>query len=741
MRSVSQIGHLSQMNSYSLIVRSMPRSLLNPIPIIIQFFFLSSGYAEETKWIAVGDLHNWFSEAGCEIEVGRTGQIDDQQDGLRWPAFYSVQDNQAAKAMWLGCTGFYDPIVDKDYEHKVVHVGPRFIDVNNETMPIEFTLKGKYDHTRVYVDGDPATDLNYLDIVDEIDANLISDRLLINRVQMSMGIHMTRKIYAYTHQDHQNYYIFEYIFTNNGCYDPECSTQYEQTINDFMAYFQYRYAISREGMVYDGNWLPQSAAWGHNTMNEVIGEHPGSPADSIDQFFDDGEIMRAMFSWHGYHAGAAFDNIGGPNAPGDGHLGASQFAGVVTLHADKSATDNSDDLGQPSTTWFMLSDDPLTDAGSDQYNASRMTDEYQYMTQGHPEKNQAQQVGTGNANSFSPGGQSNPGGTSQGLGYGPYDLQPGDSVRIVYAEAVAGLSRKKAYEVGINWNNDMHTDQFPPNVSLAQKYMMNRYSRTGSGSDGYKNAWVYTGVDSLIQTFKRARKTYNDLFVTPETPPPPTDFNIVSGGDRISISWANNAEDWPTFNGYRLTRLKFKPDTTVFVYDLENGEIIEQDESIAYVWEFGPGQTSYDDLSANRGFDYYYFLEVLDDGSQNNGVPLKSSKFFTITNSPAFLKRPPGMLEEIRVVPNPYNIASRDMQYGVSAPDRLMFLNIPGECTIRIFTERGDLLKTIQHTDGSGDEAWNSITSSRQVITSGLYIAHFETPEGENAIRKFIVVR
>ena len=99
------------------------------------------------------------------------------------------------------------------------------------------------------------------------------------------------------------------------------------------------------------------------------------------------------------------------------------------------------------------------------------------------------------------------------------------------------------------------------------------------------------------------------------------------------------------------------------------------------------------------------------------------------------------MLEEIRVVPNPYNIASRDMQYGVSAPDRLMFLNIPGECTIRIFTERGDLLKTIQHTDGSGDEAWNSITSSRQVINSGLYIAHFETPEGENAIRKFIVVR
>ena len=43
--------------------------------------------------------------------------------------------------------------------------------------------------------------------------------------------------------------------------------------------------------------------------------------------------------------------------------------------------------------------------------------------------------------------------------------------------------------------------------------------------------------------------------------------------------------------------------------------------------------------------------------------------------------------------------------------------------------------------DGSGDELWNSITSSRQVIVSGIYIAVFETPNGESAIRKFIVVR
>ena len=709
--------------------------------LLLILFITENLYSEETKWIAIGDLHNWFSEAGCEIEVGRTGQIEDQQDGLRWPAFYSVQDNQAAKAMWLGAKNFYDPVAGKSFEQKVVHVGPRFKDVKNETMPVDFILYGKYDHSRVYVDGNPATAMNYLDYVDEIDETIPSERVLFNRVQTSMGIEMTRKIYAFAHQDHQNYFIFDIVFKNNGCFDADCENYYEQTVNGFMAYFQYRYAISREAMVYDGNWLPQSAAWGHNTMNEVIGETPDSPVDSIDQFYDDGEVMRAMFSWQGYHSGAGFDNIGGPNEPGDGHLGASQFAGVVTIHADKSSSDPSDDLNQPSTTWYMLSDDPLTDAGSDQYNAGRMTQEYEYMTKGHPEQNQAEQVGTGDANSFSPGGVSNPGGTSQGVGYGPYDLAPGDSIRIIFAEAVAGINRKKAYEVGANWNNNFNLDDLPDNTSSLQNYMMNHYSRYQTGKSGYKNSWVFTGVDSLIKTFKRARETYRSNFDIVAPPPPPTDFTVTSGGDKISLEWSNNAESFPTFSGYRLTRIKFKPDTTIFYYDVNSGEMIDIDETIATVWEFGSGENSYADVTANRGFDYFYFLEALDDGSLNNGVPLSSSKFFTITNTPAFLKRPPGLLTDIRVVPNPYNIASRDLQYGISAPDRLMFLNIPGECTINIYTERGDLIETIEHIDGSGDEAWNSLTSSRQVVVSGIYIAHIEAESGESAIRKFVVVR
>lgn len=693
---------------------------------------------EETKWIAIGEFHNWFSEGGCEIEVGRTGQISDQQDGLRWPAFYSVQDNQAAKAMWIGAENYYDPIVDKTYNHKVVHVGPRFIDVKSETMPVEFRMKGKYNHPNVFVDGDPATNLQYMDDVDEIDPDLPADRMLVNVMQTSMGVQMKRKIYAFTHQDHQNYFIFDYVFKNNGIYDKD-GNKHEQTLDGFQVFFQYRYAISREGAVYDGNWLPQSAAWGHNTMNDVIGENPDNPA-SNDLYYDDGEIMRALYSWHGYHSKADFDNIGAPNVRGDGHLGAAQFVGSVTLHADKSASDNSDDLTQPSTTWYVFSDDPLTDAGSDQFNSSRMSDEYAYMTRGHPSNSQAEAVGTTFPDLFSPGGISNPGGASQGQGFGPYTLAPGDSIRIVIAEAAAGLSREMCYQVGGNWINGINLDQ--PASTPTLQWMGDHYLSSGiSDEDEYKNLWVFTGLDSLIGTFKRARENFKGNYNVVPPPPVPSLFEVNSGGDRISLSWSSEAESSTGFSGYKITRLKFIPDTTGFLYSMNSGLIVE-DTTILKSWVINPGTLTFDDYSALRGFDYYYYLEAFDDGSQNNGDPLFSSKFLARTNKPAYLKRPPGeSLSDIRVVPNPFNLSARDFQYGISAPDRIMFLNIPPECTIRIFSERGDHINTIEHTDGSGDEAWNSVTSSRQVVVSGLYIAHFETPSGESAIRKFIVIR
>lgn len=667
---------------------------------------------DEVRWLAVGNLHSWYSSAGCEIELGRTHQIPDQQDGLRWPAQYLYQDTQAAKALWLGAKNYYDSRAEKTFTHKVVHAGPRVLNEESEFMPVEFKLIGKYDHPRVYVDGVSAGRLDYMDFVDSIDATIPSDRMLINVVNTSIGVTMTRKIYAFSQQYNDNYFIYDYTFTNTGIID-KAGTKNEQTLEDFMVFFQYRYAPTREGGPYGYYWLPQSTSWGRATVNDVIYED------------ENGNPFRVQLSWLGKHSQAGYDNIGGPNVGTasyypDGRLGAAQFNGVLTIHADTSPIDSTDDIFQPSTTDIVDSDGKIN-FNNDQFNEAQMAEEYAAMTAGRPAQTMAQLIGDGFADQFG----NTAGGYSQGQGFGPYTLAPGESIHIVLAEGVAGLSRDSCYTIGARWLEGKGPFVLPDGSTTNDK-------------DEYKNAWVFTGKDSLFQTLKRALETYNNDFNIPSPPPPPDEFIVTSGGDKINLKWSQTPESEPDFMGYKIYRAINVPDTT---YDL--------------IYECGPGTNNplvsdgayntWDDTTLARGFDYYYYITSFDDGSSNNihpGVPLESSKFYTMTNNPANLKRPPGdQLSEIRVVPNPYNIRAKDLQFGDSGQDRIMFYNLPPVCTIRIYTERGDLINTIEHIDGTGDEAWNSVTSYRQVVVSGIYIAVFTTPDGQQTIKKFVIIR
>ncbi|MCJ7812040.1 hypothetical protein MUP95_01810, partial [bacterium] len=125
---------------------------------------------------------------------------------------------------------------------------------------------------------------------------------------------------------------------------------------------------------------------------------------------------------------------------------------------------------------------------------------------------------------------------------------------------------------------------------------------------------------------------------------------------------------------------------------------------------------------------------------------LESGQYLNMTSWVTISRRPPGeTLDDIRIVPNPFNISAAEMNYPGES-NKIMFLDLPLECTIKIYTETLDLIKTIEHY-GSGDEAWGvnnydyQTTEAGQLVISGLYIALFETPEGERVIRKFVIVR
>ena len=56
----------------------------------------------------------------------------------------------------------------------------------------------------------------------------------------------------------------------------------------------------------------------------------------------------------------------------------------------------------------------------------------------------------------------------------------------------------------------------------------------------------------------------------------------------LLFNWTDEPESGPGFDGFNLYRLKFKPDTTLFSYNVSQGELNSVDESIATIWELRP---------------------------------------------------------------------------------------------------------------------------------------------------------
>lgn len=689
MKTMSDLKHASR----AVVFIGLLAILLAPSPGLAQY---------QIKFMSAGSLHSWFSAIGSEVEV--SGPVGNQQDGMQWPAIYAYQDMQAARSMWIGATNFTDQN-GASYPHKVVHVGPR-VSGANEFFPVEFKMVSKFAPPEVSVDGEQSYDKPVDN--DEVDPTMAADRMLVNVVNSQLGITMTRKIMQFSQDYHDNYFVYEYTFTNTGNIDGDADIELpNKTLEGVYFYFQYRNSVCAATRYVIGN----ATGWGINAMNDARGD--GIKVDPP------GENFRAQFTWHGKYPGfTLYDNLGGPIwAPGGGvgtteadttgRLGASQFIGVVTLHADRSTTDKTDDPSQPSTTSTEGSDEPLQ-SNNDAYNIPKMTLEYGWMSKGHQPRHADRVEPAGNF--IEPTGDpalGTPGGFSIANGYGPYTLGPGESIRIVMAEGASGISRERQETIG-------------------------RQYKSGQITAREKNIWVMSGRDSLFQTFRRALANFNSGYAIPRPPLPPKTVNVESGGDRIVLSWETYEASDPNLAGFEIYRARGS-----------------KDSAHVLIHSAGPDERSFADTSPIRGRDYYYYIVSVGKPENNNGTgltpggALRSSRYYTQTYNQANLKREAGTsLSQIRVVPNPFHISAPRGTLRFDQPNQIKFFNIPGQCTIKIFTESGELIQTIEHTDGSGDAEWNSITSSNQVIVSGLYLAVVtDNNTGESTVVKFVVIR
>ncbi|MCK6557831.1 T9SS type A sorting domain-containing protein [candidate division KSB1 bacterium] len=119
--------------------------------------------------------------------------------------------------------------------------------------------------------------------------------------------------------------------------------------------------------------------------------------------------------------------------------------------------------------------------------------------------------------------------------------------------------------------------------------------------------------------------------------------------------------------------------------------------------------------------------------------PFQSEDAFKITTSAAGAEATTADLAAVRVVPNPYRVASVFETTLINK--EIQFRHLPVQCTIRIYNLAGELVKTIAHTNGTSMEPWNLRTYNDQEISFGIYFYHITLPNGQQAMGKFAVVK
>jgi len=140
------------------------------------------------------------------------------------------------------------------------------------------------------------------------------------------------------------------------------------------------------------------------------------------------------------------------------------------------------------------------------------------------------------------------------------------------------------------------------------------------------------------------------------------------------------------------------------------------------------------------GFDETIYNPSVGDVYTVEGAPLNGpDDQFVFKADGVNAAKAGAQLGNVRVVPDPYYAYATLWELG-PGDSRLQFQNLPDQCTIRIYTLAGDLVRTLEHTDGSGTEEWNLLSERQQQVASGIYIYHLESPYGDH-LGRFAIVK
>lgn len=279
-------------------------------------------------------------------------------------------------------------------------------------------------------------------------------------------------------------------------------------------------------------------------------------------------------------------------------------------------------------------------------------------------------------------------------GFGPYDLSPKDSVKIVIVEAVNGIPQDLAIK------------------GLASQSLLP------------------AGLDSLKKTVERARVLFDNKYVPRALAPPspPTEYFVLPSTQEIVITWPPDVEKWVDpltgeidldyYNVYRSDRAFNGP----FEKRTRRGIKLTGSDFSRY-FDAELGKWKYKDNTVQVGVGYFYAITSVDKYGNESGMVNRNTQALRTARSPA------ENALKVSVFPNPFRLVSGLPTAGEESS--IVFTNLPAKCTVRIYTVSGDLVRTLEHDNpSSGEHVWDQLTESRQKTAAGIYLYTVESEVG-----------
>ena len=561
------------------------------------------------------------------------------------------------------------------------------------------------------------------------------EEIIVSKWTTERGITVTRKAYAWSYPDYDDFVIVEHIFENTGDANGDgiADSGLPVQLNDTYFVFVNSFAVAQAGHVSrfsSGNY--------GNYRNEVRDDwfvYTGAP-----NYSGPHSAAKMAYQWDGDSPFTTIDDTGEPfsselatrlpaYSETEGELMAFQYVGVAPLdYTPPFANDPGEiyiapkQMEQPfAGHWWEAFDTQNSEEPTNQVNSDQEI--YEAFTA--PNRDNPSEV-KGLLNSQT---------------YGPYDLGPGDKAKIVLAYVLGSGAEAQGMDL-YEWAIQGRQDQ------------------------------LAAGEQALFNHLSRAQFAYDNGFDIPDAPPDVA-FTVESNPQgNLQLSWRASVEQSPNpdygtadIAGYRVYQSSVREiGPWTLLEDIPVGDPNPNTPNSS----LNNGIYTYADTRSAAGFEYWYAVTTYASGksSWTNGIstmsnlskieqdrlklglesgkggesqrtPLSKVPFVPSTDAKDQLQ------DLVRVVPNPFRA---DDVHKYSGSDRVRFVNVPRKARINVFSLSGDLVAQFEH-DGPdrGEVNWRLLLNRSVTgpVSSGIYYFVVESlvSPGQTQSGTFVIIK